>query len=95
MPTPVELTTHFRRAYKKKPQEMQEVIRAAVTQLRMDWRHPGLRTHRVQGSPGVFDARLDRGNRLTFHWEGDTIVLRNHCNHEILRQCHFNEACLG
>jgi hypothetical protein len=82
--TPVESTTHFRRAYKKKPREMQAVIRAAVTQLRTDWRHPGLRTHRVLGSPGVFEARLNRGNRLTFHWDEDTIVLRNHCNHEIL-----------
>jgi hypothetical protein len=82
--TPVEWTAHFKRAYKKKPDEMKSVIRSAVTQLRTDWRHPGLHTHPVQGCAGVFEARLDRVNRLTFHWEGDTIVLRNHCNHDIL-----------
>jgi hypothetical protein len=82
--TPVEWTAHFKRAYKKKPPDMQAVIRAAVTQLRTDWTYPGLRTHPVLGCSGVFEARLDRGNRLTFHWEGDTIVLRNHCNHQIL-----------
>ena len=63
---------------------MQDAIIAAVTQLRKDHTYNGLRTHRVWGQPGVFEARLDRGNRLTFHWEGDTIVLRNHCNHDIL-----------
>lgn len=82
--TPVEFSPRFRRAYKKKPREMQVIIRDAVTQLRRDWRHPGLRTHRVLGTPGVFEARLDRGNRLTFHWEAGTIMLRNHCNHDIL-----------
>lgn len=85
-PTPVEYAPLFRRAYKRKPPEMQAIIRAAVTQLRADWRHPGLHTHRVQGARGVFEARLDGGNRLTFHWDGDTIVLRNHCNHDILNR---------
>lgn len=85
-PTPIEYAPLFRRAYRKKPPEMQETIRSCVTQLRTDWRHPGLRTHRVLGQPGVFEARLDGGNRLTFHWEGDTIVLRNHCSHDVLRR---------
>ena len=82
--TPVEVTPRFRREYRKKPPPMQDAIREAVTQLRADHTHPGLRTHRVQGSPGVFEARIDGGNRLTFHWDGKTIVLRRHCNHAIL-----------
>lgn len=64
---------------------MQEAVANAVAQLRTDHRHPGLRTHRVWGKKGVFEARLDAGNRLTFHWDGDTIVLRNHCSHDILK----------
>lgn len=83
--TPIEVAPRFKRAYKKKTPEMQAVIQAAVVQLRTDHRHNGLRTHRVWGKPGVYEARLDRGNRLTFHWDGGTIVLRNHCNHDVLK----------
>jgi hypothetical protein len=81
--TPIETTTRFKRAYRKKASEMRDGIDRAVLQLRTDPHHRGLRTHRVQGAPGVFEARLDGGNRLTFHWEGVTIVLRNHCTHDI------------
>ena len=64
------------------------MLRAAIVEcikrLAENTRHPSLRTHRVQGSPGVFEAYVDRANRLTFHYEGDVIVLRNHCNHDIV-----------
>ncbi len=82
--TPIRVTASFKRSYKKKPPEMQAVIDRAVTQLRDNPRHPGLRTHRVWGRHGVYEARLDSGNRMTFHWEGPTVVLRAHCNHDIL-----------
>ncbi len=83
--TPVLIDKAFRRRLKKKSPEMQLAISEAVTRLRTDWRHSGLRTHHVQGTRGIYEARLDRGNRLTFHWDDDTIVLRNHCNHDILK----------
>jgi putative component of toxin-antitoxin plasmid stabilization module len=84
--TPVRVTPRFKKLYSKKPEEMKTVIDGAVTQLRVDPRHNGLHTHRVWGAKGVWEARLDKGNRLTFHWDGDTIVLRAHCNHEILKK---------
>jgi hypothetical protein len=64
---------------------MRKRIEDTVTQLRIDPRHPALHTHRVWGHKGVWEARIDNGNRLTFHWDGPLIVLRNHCNHEVLR----------
>jgi mRNA-degrading endonuclease YafQ of YafQ-DinJ toxin-antitoxin module len=84
--TPVEVKKSFKKRLHKKPAAMQKVIEDAVTQLRKDPHHTGLHTHRIWGSPGVWAARLDKGNRLTFHWEGDQIVLRNHCNHDILKK---------
>lgn len=83
--TPVEIRPSFKKRLRKKPPEMRRAIEDAVTQLRKDWRHPGLKAHRIQNKAGVYGARLDRGNRITFHWDGDTIVLRNHCNHDILK----------
>jgi mRNA interferase RelE/StbE len=83
--TPVEYSPRFIKSYKKKPGEMQEAIRKAVTQLRTDYRHKSLRARKMRGHPeGVWEARIDDSNRLTFHWKDGTIVLRNHCNHSIL-----------
>jgi hypothetical protein len=80
--TPIEVDKAFRKRLAGKEARMQGAILKAIRQLRVDPRHPGLRTHSIKGQPGVFGARLDRGNRLTFRWEGDTIVLLNHCNHQ-------------
>ena len=51
-------------------------------------RHPSLQTHLVRGTknPKVFEAYVDMKNRVTWHWDEGTIVLRNHCNHEILKR---------
>jgi hypothetical protein len=37
------------------------------------------------GSAGVFEAYVDKKNRVTFHYEQGAIVLRKHCNHDILK----------
>lgn len=80
--TPVEIDKAFKKRLANKTPAMQSAILEAVKRLREDPRHPGLHTHRIKGRPGVFGARLDKGNRLTFRWEGSTIVLLNHCNHQ-------------
>ncbi|MGI9097688.1 MAG: hypothetical protein ACR2H2_04200 [Solirubrobacteraceae bacterium] len=83
---PVEVAPRFRRAYKKKPIEMRAAVDRTVLQLRTDPRYPELHTHKVLGSPGVWEAYMDQANRLTFCWREDTIVLLNHCNHDILKR---------
>ena len=40
----------------------------------------------MQGHRGVWEAYVDRANRVTFHYDGETIVLRKNCNHDILRR---------
>jgi hypothetical protein len=77
----------FKRELARKPVDMQAAILECVNRLGENPRHPGLHTHRVQGTRGqVFEAYVDRANRVTFHWEGPDIVLRKHCNHDILRR---------
>lgn len=80
--TPLEIDKAFKKRLAAKDARMQGSILKAIEQLRRDPHYPGLRTHSTKGRPGVFGARLDKGNRLTFQWEGSTIVLLNHCNHE-------------
>ena len=84
--TPVETSPRFRKAYRKKPKDMREAVDRTVVQLRKDPAHPGLRSSKVQGKPGVWESRIGGGTRLTWNWEDDTIVLRNHCHHDILKK---------
>ena len=82
----VDVPLSFKRTAKKKPAQLRAAIARCVELLADDPRHPGLRTHRVQGTPGVWEAYIDQANRVTFHYDGDKIVLRKNCNHDILRR---------
>jgi hypothetical protein len=75
----------FKRRLNKKKPPLQGAILEAVARLAENPRHPGLQTHRVQGHAGVFEAYVDEANRLTFEWNGPVIVLRNHCNHDMIK----------
>lgn len=76
----------FVKALLKKPPELQAAIKECISRLEADPRAPGLHCHRVQGAKGVWEAYVDDGNRLTYHYEKGAIVLRNHCNHDILKR---------
>lgn len=39
----------------------------------------------MRGRDGVFEAYVDQKNRVTFHYEAGGIVMRKHCNHDILK----------
>ena len=83
----VVFTTYFDKKLRKKPPRMQGALARTIARLEENPRHPGLNVHRVQGEAGVWEAYVDRSNRLTFNYDdsGD-IVLRNHCSHDILRR---------
>jgi hypothetical protein len=83
---PVFISRSFKRELERKPHPLQAAILECVQRLGENTRHPSLQTHRVQGTRGVFEAYVDRANRVTFHYDGPTIVLRKHCNHDILRR---------
>jgi hypothetical protein len=74
----------FLRTARSKEPHLREAIARCVQLLGDNPRHPGLHTHRVQGARGVWEAYVDQANRVTFHWEAGTIVLRRNCNHDIL-----------
>ncbi len=76
----------FKRVARKKQPPPQAAIARCLQLLGDDPHHPGLHTHRVQGAPGVWEAYVDGSNRVTFHWDGPVIVLRNNCNHKILER---------
>jgi hypothetical protein len=82
----LDIPPAFKRIAKKKDLSMQLSIARCLALLAENPHHPGLHTHRMQGSPGVWEAYVDGANRVTFHYDGPKIVLRNNCNHDILRR---------
>lgn len=83
--TPLRVPMPLKRKLAKKPPDMQGAINACFRQLRENPHHPGLKTSKVGGRRGVFEARVDQKNRVTFFWDGPRIVIENHCNHDIVR----------
>ena len=75
------------RRLRRKAPPMQAAIAQTIKRLADDPRHPGLQAHQVRGADGVREACIDRSSRMTFHYgEDGGIVLRNNCNHDILRR---------
>jgi hypothetical protein len=76
------------KAFKKRLEAKEPARRAAVLEcierILDDPSYPGLKTHPVQGVPGVYSSRVDRGNRVTWERDGRVVVFRNHCHHDVV-----------
>ncbi len=89
-PVPLEIPPRFKKQLGKKTPELQDAIIECVERLGENARHPSLRTHELGSCKGVFEAYVDKANRITFHYERRQgqryIILRKHCNHDILER---------
>ncbi len=72
----------FKRAWKQLNEEQQALARKAIENLMTNMRYPSLRLKKIKGTHGIWEARVGRSLRMTFHIEGDVIVLRNIGQHD-------------
>jgi hypothetical protein len=79
---PLEFTGRFERKYARLPLNIRIKVKKALKLLDADFRHPGLRSHPVEGAPGIYEAYVDIKYRLTFERSGGTLILRNVDNHD-------------
>lgn len=79
---PLILTERFIRAYRDLPPQIQKKVNKALRMLESNVRHPSLQTHPIQGSSGIYEARVDLKHRLTYQREGDNLILRTVGGHE-------------
>jgi hypothetical protein len=79
---PVRYTERFKRQYIKLPLAVRLKVDKSLKLLDADFRHPGLRSHPIEGAPGVFEAYIDRKYRMTYERRGDTFIMRNVDNHD-------------
>jgi hypothetical protein len=83
--TPLRIPKPLKKKLAKKDRKMQAAILACLRQLREDWQHPGLESSKLGGT-NIYHAKVGRGGRVTFFWEGERIVVENHCHHDILKR---------
>jgi mRNA-degrading endonuclease RelE of RelBE toxin-antitoxin system len=74
----------FKKNFSRLPQDIQLKAGKAFLLFRQNPNHPSLHVKRMEGMPGVWEGRVDIHYRFTFHYEGDTVVLRNIGPHDIL-----------
>ncbi len=82
----LEIPKSFRKRLDKKPARLKFAILECVHRLGTDPHHPGLKTHKIQGKEGIFEAYVDKSNRVTWEYGENRIVLRNHCTHDIIER---------
>ncbi|MBI3740161.1 MAG: hypothetical protein HY257_00195 [Chloroflexi bacterium] len=76
------LTERFVRAYADLPTNIQKKVDKALRLLETDFRHPSLQSHPIEGSTGIYEARVDLKHRLTYQREGNDLILRTVGGHE-------------
>lgn len=82
----LEFTSMYKRRRKNKTKQMRDSIDECARKLRQNPRHPGLHSHRVGGFKGVWESYIDEANRVTWEYGEGSIILRNNCNHDILKR---------
>lgn len=79
---PLRFTERFKKQYLKLPQLIQDKVDKTIALLDINYRHPGLRSHPIEGAPGIYEAYVDRRYRLTYEHKGGSFILRNVDNHD-------------
>lgn len=79
---PVKYTVRFVEKYDNLPVTIKRKVYKAIDLLDSNFRYPGLRSHPLQGYPGIYEAYIDVKYRMTYERRGDTFIMRNVDNHD-------------
>ncbi len=75
-------TERFKKAWTQLTKTEKIFGRKAITYLATDIRYPSLRTKKIKGVEGIWEARVSLSLRITFQIEGNIIFLRNIGRHD-------------
>jgi len=73
----LQYANRFERAYGALTDQEALCVEEAIRFLATDISYPSLRVKKLQGTKGIWEARVSRSLRLTFELHGDLIILRN------------------
>jgi mRNA-degrading endonuclease RelE of RelBE toxin-antitoxin system len=81
-------TQRFQKAFHALPPSIQVKALKAFKLVAADPQHPSLGVKKIKGTEGIWEGRVDRAYRFTFHYETDPksgeiiCVFRNIDNHD-------------
>ena len=79
----IQLTDRFIELYSSLPPSIRKKIDRQIRLLSNDPRHPSLQTKVIQGTNGIYEARVDLHYRLTYErLPGDILLLRVVARHD-------------
>jgi mRNA-degrading endonuclease RelE of RelBE toxin-antitoxin system len=79
---PIVITERFAKAYAKLRRHIQKKVDKALRLLEADFRHPSLRARPIEGTKGIYEARVNRKHRMTYEREGDRLIMRTVGEHD-------------
>ncbi len=75
-------TARFKKSYTQLEENDKKVIQKKLALMRRNLHHPSLRTKKVQGTDGIFECSISMSIRMTWEYEGESILLRVVGNHD-------------
>lgn len=69
-------TDRFKRSYKQLPKDVQKALQKKLELMSKDPHHPSLRTKKIQGTDKIFECSINMSIRLTWQYQGESILLR-------------------
>jgi len=78
----IQYTELFRKKVEILPVDIKKALRIKLELMVENPRHPSLRTKKIQGQEGIFEASVTMGIRMTWQYTEDGILLRNIGEHD-------------
>ncbi len=69
-------TDRFKKSYKQLSKEEKKILHKKLLLMIKNPLHPSLRTKKVQGTDNIFECSINMAVRMTWQYEGDSIMLR-------------------
>lgn len=79
---PIEYSDRFKYRFVRLPIMIQKKVSKALNLLESDFRHPGLRSHRIKGYDDIYEAHIDQKYRMTYERRSNVLIMRNVDNHD-------------
>lgn len=82
----IQYKERFKKAYKKLDPRIQGEVDETIEDLLKDVPPPGRQVKKMSGhhNPDIWEIRVTKNFRLTFERDGETAILRNVDNHDLL-----------
>lgn len=79
----IEMTSRFKRSYKKLEPKFQRMIKETLQKIAEDSTHPSLRVKKMQGyhNPFVWEASVNMDIRITFQVDKPNKLILRNCGH--------------